>query len=315
MHKGTIRVESVPHKSTVFTVILLKGKSHFDESCIFDLSVTELSSGVADLNTDELQEVLNRTYNYTVLVVEDDLDIQSYLQAELKQNFRVLVADNGVKALEVLMNEEISMVISDVMMPEMNGFDLCRKIKSDIVLSHLPVMLLTALSDDKQQMYGAASGADAYIQKPFNIEVVKLRIIKLLEDRVRLREAYARDASSPAVSVKEEKAGSMDDLFMNRFLKLIEESYADPDFSIEKGSEKLGLSRVHLYRKVKELAGVTPTDFLRNYRLKKAAALLRRKAGNVNEVAYATGFGSPAYFSKCFKAVYNITPTEYLEKE
>ena len=315
MHKGTIRVESVPHKSTVFTVILLKGKSHFDESCIFDLSVTELSSGVADLNTDELQEVLNRTYNYTVLVVEDDLDIQSYLQAELKQNFRVLVADNGVKALEVLMSEEISMVISDVMMPEMNGFDLCRKIKSDIVLSHLPVMLLTALSDDKQQMYGAASGADAYIQKPFNIEVVKLRIIKLLEDRVRLREAYARDASSPAVSVKEEKAGSMDDLFMNRFLKLIEESYADPDFSIEKGSEKLGLSRVHLYRKVKELAGVTPTDFLRNYRLKKAAALLRRKAGNVNEVAYATGFGSPAYFSKCFKAVYNITPTEYLEKE
>ncbi len=102
MHKGTIRVESVPHKSTVFTVILLKGKSHFDESCTFDLSVTELSSGVADLNTDELQEVLNRTYNYTVLVVEDDLDIQSYLQAELKQNFRVLVADNGVKALEVV---------------------------------------------------------------------------------------------------------------------------------------------------------------------------------------------------------------------
>lgn len=315
MHKGTIRVESVPHKSTVFTVVLLKGKSHFDESCTFDLSVTELSSGVANLNTDELQEALDRTYDYTVLVVEDDPDIQGYLQAELKQNFHVLVADNGVKALEVLMSEEVSMVVSDVMMPEMNGFDLCRKIKSDIVLSHLPVMLLTALSDDKQQMYGAASGADAYIQKPFNIEVVKLRIIKLLEDRARLREAYARDASSPAVSVKEEKAESMDDLFMNRFLKLIEESYADPDFSIEKGSEKLGLSRVHLYRKVKELAGVTPTDFLRNYRLKKAAALLRRKAGNVNEVAYATGFGSPAYFSKCFKAVYNITPTEYLEKE
>lgn len=187
------------------------------------------------------------------------------------------------------------------MMPEMNGFDLCRKIKSDIVLSHLPVMLLTALSDDKQQMFGAASGADAYIRKPFNIEIVKLRIIKLLEDRARLREAYVRDASSPTVSVKAEKAGSMDDLFMSRFLKLIEESYADPDFSIEKGSEKLGLSRVHLYRKVKELAGVTPTDFLRNYRLKKAAALLRRKAGNVNEVAYATASDSPAYFSKVLK--------------
>lgn len=314
MHKGTIRVESVPHQHTVFTVDLLKGKSHFDESCTFDLSITEFSCGFTNLDTDELQEVLNRTYDYTVLVVEDDPDIRGYLQAELGRNFHVLVADNGVKALEVLMNEGASMVVSDVMMPEMNGFDLCRKIKSDIVLSHLPVMLLTALSDEKQQMYGIAGGADAYIQKPFNIDVVRLRIIRLLEDRVRLREAYARDAASPALSVKEEKAESMDDLFMNRFLKLIEESYADPDFSIEKGSEKLGLSRVHLYRKVKELAGVTPTDFLRNFRLKKAADLLRRRAGNVNEVAYATGFGSPAYFSKCFKAAYNITPTEYLEK-
>ncbi len=262
-----------------------------------------------------MQEALGRIYDYTVLIVEDDLDIQGYLQVELKRNFRVLVADNGVKALAVLMSEEVSIVVSDVMMPEMNGFDLCRKIKSDIVLSHLPVLLLTALSDDRQQMYGAASGADAYIQKPFNMEIVKMRIIKLLEGRNRLREAYARDASSLGVSVKEIKMESMDDLFMNRFLKLIEESYTDPGFSIEKGSEKLGLSRVHLYRKVKELAGVTPTDFLRNYRLKKAAALLRRKTGNVNEVAYATGFGSPAYFSKCFKAVYNITPTEYLEKE
>lgn len=315
MHKGTIHVTSVPNKSTVFTVSLLKGKSHFDESCTFDSSVTELSSGVANLNTDELQDILNRTYDYTVLIVEDDLDIQHYLQKELQHNFHVLVADNGVKALEVLMNEEVSMVVSDVMMPEMNGFDLCRKIKSDIVLSHLPVMLLTALSDDKQQMYGIAGGADVYVQKPFNIEVVKLRIIKLLEDRARLREAYVRDASSPAVTVKEEKVESLDELFMNRFLKLIEESYVDPDFSIEKGSEKLGMSRVHLYRKVKELAGVTPTDFLRNYRLKKAAALLRKKVGNVNEVAYATGFGSPAYFSKCFKAAYHITPTEYLEKE
>ena len=140
-------------------------------------------------------------------------------------------------------------------------------------------------------------------------------VVYIFAEQQFLREAYARDAASPLGSVKAKREKSMDNLFMDRFLKLIDESYTDPDFSIEKGSEKLGLSRVHLYRKVKELAGVTPTDFLRNYRLKKAAALLRRKSGNVNEVAYATGFSSPAYFSKCFKAVYNITPTEYLEKE
>lgn len=314
MHKGTIQVTSIPRVSTLFSICLLKGKSHFDDSCLFDFPPMDFSSSIANVNTDEVQDTLKRSYDYTVLIVEDDPDIRNYLQQELKQNFHVLIAENGKDALKVLMNEEVSMVISDVMMPEMNGFELCRKIKSDIILSHLPVVLLTALSDDKQQLYGIAGGADAYIQKPFNIDVVKLQIIKILEDRIRLREAYARDASSPGLSPKDEKDG-MDTLFMNRFLKLIEESYADPEFNIEKGSEKLGLSRVHLYRKVKELAGVTPTDFLRNYRLKKAVALLRRKAGNVNEVAYATGFGSPAYFSKCFKALYNITPTEYQEKE
>lgn len=316
MHKGHIRVNSTPGIRTVFTVELLKGKSHFDPSCTFDPTVTELSSGVSNPDTSDVEEILQKTYAYTVLVVEDDSDIRTYLQEELQRNFRVLSAVNGVQALNILEKEEISLVVSDVMMPEMNGFDLCRKIKSDIVLSHIPVILLTALSDDSQHIYGIAGGADEYIQKPFNIEIVKLRIIKILEDRARQREAFALEFRSPeAFAPKEEKVESMDDLFMRRFIKLIEESYADPEFSIEKGSEKLGLSRVHLYRKVKELSGVTPTDFLRNYRLKKAAALLRLKTHNVNEVAYATGFTSPSYFSKCFKSVYNITPTEYLEQK
>lgn len=312
MHQGTIRVESVPGVRTLFTVELLKGKAHFDPSCLFDPSVTEQSGGLANLQISEVDEMLRETYDYTVLLVEDDPDIRGYLQKELKDNFHILSAANGVQALDVLDKEEVSIVITDVMMPEMNGFDLCRKIKSDLALSHIPVILLTALSDDNQRLYGIAGGADEYIQKPFNVDLLKLRIIKLLEERARLREALVSDLQSPNVpALKKEKVERMDDLFMKRFLKLIEESYADPDFSIEKGSEKLGLSRVHLYRKVKELAGITPTDFLRNYRLKKAAALLRQQSHNVNEAAYATGFTSPSYFSKCFKAVYNITPTEY----
>ncbi len=175
--------------------------------------------------------------------------------------------------------------------------------------------MLTALSDDSQRLYGFEGGADEYIQKPFNIEIVKLRIIKLLEERNRLREVFLKESQSPAgLSIETKgKVESLDDLFMRKFIALIEENYSDPDFSIEKGSEKLGLSRVHLYRKVKELSGITPTDFLRNYRLKKASALLKQRSGTISEVAYATGFGSPAYFSKCFKAVYNITPTEFIE--
>lgn len=315
MHKGSIRVESEPGKRTVFFVELPKGKSHFDESCVFAPSVTELSSGVANLDTREMDEIVNRTYDYTILIVEDDPDINAYLQKELKPNFRILAAENGRVAVDILAKENVSLVISDVMMPEMNGYELCKRIKSDIVFSHIPVILLTALSDDKQRMYGIASGADEFIQKPFNIEEVKLRIVRLLEERARLRNAFAQELQSPAASgLKTDKAESMDELFMRKFMALIEESYPDSNFSIEKASEMLGLSRVHLYRKVKELTGVTPTDFLRNYRLKQAAALLRQKDCNVNEAAYATGFSSPPYFSKCFKAVYNITPTEYQEK-
>ena len=315
MHKGSIHVESEPGKRTVFFVELPKGKSHFDETCTFAPSVTELSSGVANLDTREMDEIVNRTYDYTILVVEDDPDINAYLQKELKPNFRILAAGNGAAAVDILAKENVSLVISDVMMPEMNGYELCKRIKSDIAFSHIPVILLTALSDDKLRMYGIASGADEFIQKPFHIEELKLRIVRLLEERARLRNAFTQELQSPAASdLKIGKTESMDDVFMRKFMALIEESYPDSDFSIEKASDMLGLSRVHLYRKVKELTGVTPTDFLRNYRLKRAAALLREKGRNVNEVAYATGFSSPPYFSKCFKAAYTVTPTEYQEK-
>ena len=315
MHQGSIHVESEQGERTAFTVQIPKGKSHFDESCVFLSNATESSSGVAHLDISQVQETLNKKYDYMILIVEDDWDIRAYLQHELSGNFNVLVAENGAKALDILLKENVSLVVSDVMMPEMNGFELCRRVKSDMALSHIPVILLTALSDDSQRLYGFEGGADEYIQKPFNIEIVKLRIIKLLEERNRLREVFLKESQSPAgLSIETKgKVESLDDLFMRKFIALIEENYSDPDFSIEKGSEKLGLSRVHLYRKVKELSGITPTDFLRNYRLKKASALLKQRSGTISEVAYATGFGSPAYFSKCFKAVYNITPTEFIE--
>ena len=240
MHKGSIRVESEPGKRTVFLVELPKGKSHFDESCVFAPSVTELSSGVANLDTREMDEIVNRTYDYTILIVEDDPDINAYLQKELKPNFRILTAENGLLAVDILAKENVSLVISDVMMPEMNGYELCKRIKSDIVFSHIPVILLTALSDDKQRMYGIASGADEFIQKPFNIEEVKLRIVRLLEERARLRNAFAQELQSPAASgLKTDKAESMDELFMRKFMALIEESYPDSNFSIEKASEIL----------------------------------------------------------------------------
>lgn len=313
MHHGTIRAESLPGKKTVFTVCLPKGRSPFPMPP--PPAVNELTSGVSELDASEVASTLSRRYDYTVLVVEDDEDIRHYLKTQLSRNFRVFTASNGLEALDFLQKETVALVVSDVMMPRMNGFELCRRIKSDLAFSHLPVILLTALSDQHQQLYGLAGGADDYLSKPFAIEVVKLRIIRLLESRARLREALTRELGTPAPAdpAAWQETGTVDDLFRKKFIAMIEANYADPEFSIEKGSEQLGLSRVHLYRKVKEISGYAPTDFLRNYRLKRAAALLKQQTATISEVAYATGFASPAYFSKCFKTVYRLTPTEYLE--
>lgn len=316
MHKGKVEVDSVPGQRTVFTVHIPKGQAHFDASCVFLTDTMEPEASATELDVSAIQSLLKKRYDYTVLVADDDRDVLQYLVQELRQNFQVLSATNGQEALELLGQETVSLILSDVLMPKVNGFELCEKVKSDIAFSHIPVILLTALGEDRQRMYGLAKGADAYIMKPFNIELVKLRIVNLLEERDRLREALrkASETTDPIGSVAIRETESMDDLFMKKFIQMIEENYANPDFNIEKGSEKLGLSRVHLYRKVKELSGITPIEFLRNYRLKCAAEMLRQRSATISEVAYATGFGSPAYFSKCFKAVYHITPTEFVDE-
>ena len=315
MHKGRVEVESIPQKRTCFTVHIPKGQSHFDPSCVFLNEALESVADFVEPEPEVIREKLSRVYDQTVLVVEDDTEIRPYLAKELSANFRVLTAENGKKALELLKSESVGLILTDVLMPEMNGYELCQQVKSDIAFSHIPVVLLTALGEDSQRMYGLAKGADAYIPKPFNIDVVKLRVINLLEERERLREALrtASENLEPLGGKAMEETQSMDDLFMRKFIQLIEENFSDPDFNIEKGSEKLGLSRVHLYRKVKELSGISPIEFLRNYRLKRATALLRQRSGTISEVAYSTGFGSPAYFSKCFKSVYQITPTEFMD--
>lgn len=315
LHKGSVEVESEPGQRTVFTVHIPKGKAHFDESCVFLPEMAESAATVADMDVSAVQTLLKRQYDYTVLVADDDRDVRQYLEQELSRNFKVLAVDNGLQALELLKQETVSLILSDVLMPQMNGFELCQSVKSDIAFSHIPVILLTALGEDSQRMYGLAKGADAYIMKPFNIELVKLRVINLLEERDRLREALRKacETTDPIGGVAIKETANMDDLFMKKFIRMIEENYANSEFNIEMGSEKLGLSRVHLYRKVKELSGITPIDFLRNYRLKCAAEILRQRSATISEVAYATGFGSPAYFSKCFKAVYHITPTEFVD--
>ena len=312
MHGGEIRVESEPGQRTTFTVCLRKGKAHFEDSDLMETSVSHQAYEASRLDDSETHKMLSKTYPYTILITEDDDEVRCFLERELSPHFKTRTAANGKDALRVLEEEEISLVVSDVMMPEMNGFELCRMIKSQLPFSHIPVILLTALTDERQRIFGITGGADDYIQKPFHTDYVKIKIIHLLQERQKLRERLLEKLRDNKLLLSEpEKVESIDDTFLRKFAEQIEAVYADPEYNVEKLSETLGLSRGHLHRKIKELTGTAPVEFLRTYRLNKATQLLRQNAYTVSEVAYRTGFSSPAYFSKCFKAVYGVTPTEY----
>lgn len=312
MHGGEIHVKSEPGQRTTFTVCLRKGKAHFEDSDLMETSVSHQAYEASRLDDSETKEMLSKTYPYTILITEDDDEVRGFLERELSLHFKIRTAANGKDALRVLEEEEISLVVSDVMMPEMNGFELCRTIKSQLLFSHIPVILLTALTDERQRIFGITGGADDYIQKPFHTDYVKIKIIHLLQERQKLRERLLEKLRDNKLLLSEpEKVESIDDAFLRKFAEQIEAVYADPEYNVEKLSETLGLSRGHLHRKIKELTGTAPVEFLRTYRLNKATQLLRQNAYTVSEVAYRTGFSSPAYFSKCFKAVYGVTPTEY----
>jgi len=312
MHGGEIRVEGEPGQRTTFTVCLRKGKAHFEDSDLMETPVSHQAYEASRLDDSETKEMLSKTYPYTILITEDDDEVRGFLERELSLHFKIRTVANGKDALRVLEEEEISLVVSDVMMPEMNGFELCRTIKSQLPFSHIPVILLTALTDERQRIFGITGGADDYIQKPFHTDYVKIKIIHLLQERQKLRERLLEKLRDNKLLLSEpEKVESIDDTFLRKFAEQIEAVYADPEYNVEKLSETLGLSRGHLHRKIKELTGTAPVEFLRTYRLNKATQLLRQNAYTVSEVAYRTGFSSPAYFSKCFKAVYGVTPTEY----
>ena len=317
MHQGQILVESVPNDYTIFTIELLKGKDHLPDCFPLVHPEDRVDLASTSMNVEKPDDLLAKKYNYTILIVEDDPDIQTYIQSEFAPNFSTLKAGNGAEALAILQSENVSLVLSDVLMPEMNGFELCRRIKSDADLSYIPVVLLTALTDDSQRIYGVSEGADDYIQKPFNIDFLKIKIIRLLEERKRLQKRFMQTMQAGGIPIieTEAKIESLDELFMRKFVDLLDVSYENTELNVEKISEELGISRVQLYRKVKEISGLSPVDYLRNYRLSKATTLLNQKRYSVSEVAYRTGFSSPAYFAKCFKSVFNMTPTEYVSQE
>lgn len=311
LHGGEIHVNSELGKFTSFFVELPKGKSHLTADAVFvDNGVQDIPAQIQD--NEAVADILVRKYDETVLVAEDDDDIRAYLDGELSENFNVIAVSNGYEATQAVLENNISVVLSDVLMPHINGFQLCRDIKGNIATSHIPVVLLTALTDDSQMVHGVAEGADEYIRKPFNITYVKLRLMHILDERKQLKESIARELNADRsldVSIKDIPCA--DDIFRDNLTDYMEANYENGNLNIDEMSRSLGLSRVQLYRKTKACFGMSPTDFLRKYRLRKAALMLKEHHLSVSEVAYSTGFNSPAYFTKCFKELFGVSPTNY----
>lgn len=313
LHDGEIKVESQPGEYTLFTVRLYKDIAHYTREYIRE-ETTPLTPGFHDieLDTTVVNDILSKTYDYHILIVEDDTDVRHCLQKEFSDIFNVEVVCNGNEAVDIL-NRDTSfhLIVSDVLMPGMNGFQLVNRVKNDLAFSHIPIVLLTALSEDSQRIYGIAEGADEYISKPFNIDFLKIRVINIIQERQKIKEIYMKDLQAGTMdSTTVCKLMKIDELFRDKLLAIVDVQYENSDFSIEDLSESLGLSRVHLYRKMKTLFGVSPTDYLRNYRLNKAMLLLKTRQYSISEIAYMTGFTSPAYFTKCFKVLYGVTPSE-----
>ena len=254
----------------------------------------------------------------TVLIVDDNADIRTYLHSILQGQYSVLEAEDGKRGLELAREQVPDLIVSDVMMPVMNGLEFCQQVKKDDISSHIPVILLTARALEKHQIEGYESGADAYITKPFSPELLLARIDNLLQSRHQLKDLWGmksaeQSAEEPAqvpAKAPSTAPAPIEDAFISRFKKMVEGRLSDSNLSVEDLAADMGLSRVQLYRKVKALTGCTPVDLLRKARLAQAQRLLQESTLSVSEIAYQVGFASPSYFTKCYKDEFGIVPGE-----
>jgi len=230
----------------------------------------------------------------------------------IADGYHVISAGNGLEGLSMLDQHQIDFVISDVMMPIMNGIEFCKKIKNDINYSHLPVILLTARTNSEAEIEGLESGADAYIAKPFKWRQVSLIIRNLIDLQANLKQRFAQ---LPFEGIEVLPSGNKDKIFLNKLIQAIEERISDPLLSVEVLGKEVGLSRSSLYKKVKAMTWHVPNEFIRLIRLKTSARLLNTKEYNISEIGYMVGFSSHSYFSKCFYQQFKLTPTEFVEKQ
>lgn len=301
MHGGEIFIESEPGIGTCFTIHMPVGLEYEKD---IQMPVEPFVYSTEDDHSKPGKKPL-------ILLVEDNDDLRFYLKDNLKHNFKIVEAVNGKDGWQKALALQPNLIVSDISMPEMTGLELCRKIKGDSRTAHLPVILLTALTEEEDQLAGLAGGANDYITKPFNFQILLSKINGLLQMHRTLKKAYQKQVE---VNAQEIKIVSEDEIFLKNVFAAIEKNITNTNFSVEELSHQLAISRVSLYKRLLTLTGKTPVDCIRTIRLKRAAQLLEKSNLNIAGVAYEVGFNNPNYFSRVFKDEFGMQPTEYVNE-
>lgn len=311
MHGGQITAHS-DEKGATFTVLLpVQGILQYHPTIVtLPVEETEVSSTLmeADLSFDD--EDTKAADRPTILIIDDNADIRTYVKTLLVDEYHVLDAPEAATGIRLAMKYVPDVIVSDVMMPGMDGVECCRRLKTELQTCHIPVILLTACSLDEQRIQGYNGGADSYISKPFNSQLLLSRIRNLIDSRRQLRQFFGDNQT-----LAKENICDIDKDFVSRFKALVEDKMREPELNVEDLGKDMGLSRVQLYRKLKSLTNYAPNELLRQARLKKAASLLASSGMTVAEVAYEVGFSSPSYFTKCYKEQFGESPTDFLKRK
>lgn len=314
-HHGMIDVESRLGAYSTFTVTLPKTQpgtapAETQKSDLPLLPEREpAEEATTDRETPAEKEEKASEKRPRLLIVEDNADMRDFLRGSFAGQYETCTATNGEEGLARLKEQGADLIISDVMMPVMDGIAFCHAVKSDILFSHIPFLLLTAKTDADSKVNGIRSGADAYVEKPFSLRVLKAQIGNLLESRKALRKKYSESPFSPIGSIA---GNQQDERFLTRIKDIVEKNASNPEFNIDKLAEQLNISRSGLFAKIKTLAGMTPNELIQVVRLKKAAELLTEEKYRINEICYLVGFNNPSYFSKCFQKQFGVSPKDFM---
>ena len=318
LQHGQIKVESAEGKGSTFTIVLPLGKDHLDGREYIlrageNLEDTDVANVVLvsgsyvnrDPDEDGIEEQDGKA---RILVVEDSEDVRAHLFENLEDQFTIQEAGDGEEGLSLAVDTVPDLVITDLMMPRMDGVELCKRLKSDERTSHIPVIMLTAKAAIENKIEGLETGADAYMTKPFNMQELQTRLKSLIEQRKMLRERFTRETD---IGPSDIAVTSVDEKFLKKAIKIIEDNLGDCDFDVTALTGEIGMSRMQLFRKLKALTNQSPSEFIRTIRLKRAAQLIKKKFGNVAEITYEVGFNNLSYFAKCFRELYGVPPSEY----